>query len=191
MDASIGDPFVLASYASHQKASKGKQRQSLPHVYATYTPGPRDGYVTATAQGDGIHTLDVSDIHPVTSHTFGPSTLFAGPSVARCAEGTCSTYAVVAASSDVSADEAGRTIWKWDDDLSGSIPDASSSSTKRSVTARHENDAIVVCVEGEGPTTHVRILAVRNSGEIADVADQELPVASEFSERNWISDYLG
>ena len=59
MDASIGDPFVLAAYASQQKPSKGKQRQALPHVYATYTPGPRDGYVTATVQGDGIHTLDV------------------------------------------------------------------------------------------------------------------------------------
>ncbi|KAI4518997.1 hypothetical protein K525DRAFT_207165 [Schizophyllum commune Loenen D] len=251
MDASIGDPFVLATYASQQKPSKGKQRQALPHVYATYTSGPRDGYVTATAQGDGIHTLDVrtsrgrpvSEIHPVTSHTFGPSTLFAGPSVARCAEGTCSTYAVVAASSDISADEGGRTIWKWDDDLSGSIPDASSSSTKLSATVphlvstlhiiegcpstlfawspsghlslldndlkirttrnppsqkrtlvqaslfpskscvfvpsqvRHENDAIAVCLEGDGAATRARILAVRNDGDIVDVADLEVPVA--------------
>ncbi|KAL1757337.1 hypothetical protein FB107DRAFT_209680 [Schizophyllum commune] len=243
MDASIGDPFVLAAYASQQKPSKGKQRQALPHVYATYTPGPRDGYVTATVQGDGIHTLDVSEIHPVTSHTFGPSTLFAGPSVARCAEGTCSTYAVVAASSDISADEGGRTIWKWDDDLSGSIPDASSSSTKLSATVphlvstlhlieecpstlfawspsghlslldnelkmrttrnppsqkrtlvqaslfpakscvfvpsqiRHENDAIAMCLEGDGAATRARILAVRNDGDIADVADLEVPVA--------------
>ncbi|KAI5898052.1 uncharacterized protein SCHCODRAFT_02610985 [Schizophyllum commune H4-8] len=243
MDASIGDPFVLATYASQQKPSKGKQRQALPHVYATYTPGPRDGYVTATGQGDGIHTLDVSEIHPVTSHTFGPSTLFAGPSVARCAEGTCSTYTVVAASSDISADEGGRTIWKWEDDLSGSIPDASSSSTKLSATVphlvstlhvieecpstlfawspsghlslldndlkirttrnppsqrrtlvqaslfpskscgfvpsqvRHENDAIAVCLEGDGAATRARILAVRNDGDIADVADLEVSVA--------------
>ncbi|KAL1670671.1 hypothetical protein GGF50DRAFT_109105 [Schizophyllum commune] len=243
MDASIGDPFVLATYASQQKPSKGKQRQALPRVYATYTSGPRDGYVTATAQGDGIHTLDVSEIHPVTSHTFGPSTLFAGPSVARCAGSTCSTYAVVAASSDISADEGGRTIWKWDDDLSVSIPDASSSSTKLSATVphlvstlhiiedcpstlvawspsghlslldndlkirttrnppsqkrtlvqaslfpskpcvfvpsqvRHENDAIAVCLEGDGAATRARILAVRNDGDIADVADLEVPVA--------------
>lgn len=236
---------MLANYTAQQKSSKGKQRQQVSDVYATYTPGTRDGYVTATVQGDGIHTLDVSEIHPVAAHTFGPSTLFAGPSVARCTDGTCSTYAVVAASSDVTSEDAGRTIWKWDDDLSGSLPDSSSSSTKQSVTVphivscirvtdecpstllawspsghltllgndlkirttrdppsqrrvlvqsflvpskpcafvpsqvRHENDAIAICLEGDDRTTRARVLAVRDVGEVADVADLEISVPPE------------
>ena len=46
---------------------------------------------------------------------------------------------------------------------------------------RHENDAIAVCLEGDSAATRARILAVRNDGDIADVADLEVPVAPAVS----------
>ena len=46
---------------------------------------------------------------------------------------------------------------------------------------RHENDAIAVCLEGDGAATRARILAVRSGGDIADVADLEISAAPAVS----------
>ena len=65
MDATIGEPFLLSSYSISQRlpksAASGKARQTPSNVYATHDSGSRssDGYVTVTAQGDGVHVIDV------------------------------------------------------------------------------------------------------------------------------------
>jgi hypothetical protein len=69
MDATIGEPFLLSSYTISQRlqkaAASGKARQTPANVYATHEngSGSSDGYVTVTAQGDGIHVLDVGNEH--------------------------------------------------------------------------------------------------------------------------------
>jgi hypothetical protein len=65
MDASIGEPFLLASYGVTQrlqKSAKAGKSNLGANVYAShdkFASGSSDGYVTVTAQGDGVHVLDV------------------------------------------------------------------------------------------------------------------------------------
>jgi hypothetical protein len=62
MDATISEPFVLSSYSLSQRLPKSTAEAQTPsNVYATYDngSGSSDGYVTVTAQGDGVHVLDV------------------------------------------------------------------------------------------------------------------------------------
>jgi hypothetical protein len=64
MDASIGEPFHLASYGVAQRLQKSKTKSQRPtaSVFATHekiASGSKDGYVTVTSQGDGVHVLDV------------------------------------------------------------------------------------------------------------------------------------
>jgi hypothetical protein len=55
----FGEPFVLASYSASQKFVLSGSKE--PFVYAKYSKGTgrSDGYVTVTAQGDGVHVLNV------------------------------------------------------------------------------------------------------------------------------------
>jgi hypothetical protein len=59
---SIGDPFVLASYAL-PKASSSKQKETRrsEHLNVSYSSAgsSKDGYVSVTAQNDGVHVIDV------------------------------------------------------------------------------------------------------------------------------------
>ncbi|KAJ3517602.1 hypothetical protein NLJ89_g407 [Agrocybe chaxingu] len=79
-----------------------------------------DGYVTVAAQADGVHVLDVSDLHPVISHTLGPSTSFQCPPLSVASSSTrTTTYAIISTSTELSsAEESGRTLWAWEDDSS-------------------------------------------------------------------------
>ena len=64
---SISDPVPLTTY-SVSASSSGK---GLVSVFATHTPVPRkeDGWVTLTAQGDGIHIMDVRGAFYVVCHS--------------------------------------------------------------------------------------------------------------------------
>jgi len=61
MEASIGEPFALSSHAKSQRLPK--LAEGYPRVYATYTPGGSDGYVTAAVQGDGVHVYEVRSVN--------------------------------------------------------------------------------------------------------------------------------
>ncbi|KAJ7063545.1 hypothetical protein C8F01DRAFT_1133448 [Mycena amicta] len=113
MSASIGEPFHLASY-SIPRQTKSQKKQNLFAAHAS------KGYVTATVQGDGVHILDLATLHPVISHTLGPSTSFSCPSVSvlESYQNVLSTYSAIASSADVALDACGRTIWVWREDTS-------------------------------------------------------------------------
>ncbi|KAF7353680.1 hypothetical protein MVEN_01052900 [Mycena venus] len=152
MDASIGEPFHLASYGLAQRPQKSKaaaksQRPSA-HVFATHekiASGSRDGYVTVTAQGDGVHVLDLSTLHPVISHTLGPSTSFSCPSVTLgVAENICATYSAIASSTDLAADDCGRTVWMWRENLASPVGDRASQKKKAAVMP-HQISDIYAC----------------------------------------------
>ncbi|KAJ6606417.1 hypothetical protein DFH09DRAFT_8080 [Mycena vulgaris] len=155
MDASIGEPFLLASYAVAQRLQKSKaaaksQRMGAS-VYATHekiASGSSDGYVTVTAQGDGVHVLDLSTLHPVVSHTLGPSTSFSCPSVSLSVlegqQNICATYSAIASSADVTLEDSGRTIWVWRENLSSTIGDRASQK-KKAVVMPHPIFEIYPC----------------------------------------------
>ncbi|TFK28968.1 hypothetical protein FA15DRAFT_664615 [Coprinopsis marcescibilis] len=115
---SIEEPFQLANYTS---SFRWKEKKStLDHVYVSQLSGPlsksrREGFVTVSAQGDGVHIVDISTLHPLVSHTLGPSASFSCPSLTTEAEeNQYITYAVIESSSEsTSTKDSGRVIWKW------------------------------------------------------------------------------
>ena len=139
MVAAIGEPFLLSHYDSHRKDSSTSPRQA---VYVTHERSSgskaKDGCVTITVQGDGVHIFDVtsfqflrmhkykplnstqlSHLHVAGSYTLGPSTTYAGPSVSRIITENGARlrriYAVIEESPGVRNEHHGRTIWMWDD----------------------------------------------------------------------------
>ncbi|KAJ7460953.1 hypothetical protein B0H11DRAFT_2315486 [Mycena galericulata] len=180
MDATVGEPFLLASYGVAQRLQKskaaGKSQSSSAHLYATHekiASGSSDGYATVTAQGDGVHVLDLSTLHPVISHTLGPSTSFSCPSVTIGLEGqqnVCTTYAAISSSPDVSKEGCGRTIWSWRENLS-SIGDRASQKKKAAVMPHHISE-IYAC-----NGIHQRLLVLSPTGDLT-VVDEDLTVRS-------------
>ena len=90
MDASIGEPFLLASYAVAHRLQKSKatpkSQRAGASVYATHektASGSSDGYVTVTVQGDGVHVLDVCSSCFCPSLTFSFSSQALNPSPSR------------------------------------------------------------------------------------------------------------
>ncbi|KAJ7168244.1 hypothetical protein C8R43DRAFT_144266 [Mycena crocata] len=153
MDAGIGEPFHLASYGVAQRPrklkSKGTSKAQHPvaNLYATHekiASGSSDGYVTVTAQGDGVHVLDVSTLHPVISHTLGPSTSFSCPSVSLSIphgqENSCATYSAIASSANVALEDCGRTIWVWHENLSSTSGDRASQKKKAAVMPHYVSE---------------------------------------------------
>lgn len=69
--------------------------------------------------------VQISTLHPVISHTLGPSTTFACPAITYHAQDDdiCDIYAAIAASSDIPVEECGRTIWTWRQKMSGRLED--------------------------------------------------------------------
>ena len=62
MSRSIGDPYLLSSYGLPKTPKRSASTSDMrPRVYATHgqTSSSHDGYVTVTAQADGVHILDV------------------------------------------------------------------------------------------------------------------------------------
>ena len=93
----------------------------------------------------------MSTLHPVASHILGPSTTFSCPAVTQKAvQGTdhiFTTYAAVEGSSDLSAENSGRTIWMWRENLSSSLTERASQK-KTSAVVRHS-------LHSYSPKTHL------------------------------------
>jgi hypothetical protein len=74
--------------------------------------------------------MQVSTLHPVASHTLGPSTTFSCPAVTQNTvqggDNIFTTYAAVEGSSDLSTEDSGRTIWMWRENLSSSLAERAS-----------------------------------------------------------------
>ncbi|KAJ7915522.1 hypothetical protein B0H13DRAFT_2454868 [Mycena leptocephala] len=137
--------MYLGEVGSSSKIQAGR-KVSAPaaNVFAThekFASGSSDGYVTVTAQGDGVHVLDLSTLHPVISHTLGPSTSFSCPSVTLSViegqQNIYTTYSAIASSADVTLEECGRTIWAWRENLSSPIGDRASQKKKAAVMPHH------------------------------------------------------
>ncbi|GLB34213.1 hypothetical protein LshimejAT787_0110970 [Lyophyllum shimeji] len=183
VSASIGEPFVLSTYGTSQQLAKSgagsKKKRARADVFASHekAPGSSDGYATLTAQADGVHVLNISTLHPVISHTLGPSTTFCCPAITRNtqhgADNICTTYAAIDTSSDISAEESGRTIWMWRENLSSRLEDRASQK-KKSVLIPHQISGLYTC--DEVPT---RILAQSPEGDVT-VLDADLDVKNTW-----------
>ncbi|KAJ7273087.1 hypothetical protein C8J57DRAFT_1128769 [Mycena rebaudengoi] len=183
MDASIGEPFLLASYGVTQrlqKSAKAGKSNLGANVYASHDKfaSGSDGYVTVTAQGDGVHVLDLSTLHPVISHTLGPSTGFSCPSltlsVLEGEDNVYSTYAAISSSADVIQEDCGRTIWLWRENLSSTIGDRASQKKKASVMP-HQISGIYAC---DGLPR--RLLVFSPGGDVT-VIDTDLKIQSTLA----------
>nr|GAT53704.1 predicted protein [Mycena chlorophos] len=137
----IAEPIHVASYPI-SRPRKSPKRQN---IFATHEKVASEGYITTTVQGDGVHVLDLATLHPVISHTLGPSTSFSCPSVsvADSQKNVCTTYSVVASSADVELDACGRTIWVWREDTSST--DRSSQKKKAAVVIPHTVTDLYAC----------------------------------------------
>ncbi|KAH6902835.1 hypothetical protein BKA70DRAFT_1374288 [Coprinopsis sp. MPI-PUGE-AT-0042] len=165
---SVEDPFQLSSYTSSSRW-KGK-KSSLDHVYITQlnsslSKSRKEGYVTVATQADGVHLVDISTLHPLVSHTLGPSTSFSCPAITlETAADHYATYAVINSSPDLaSADEAGRVVWKWDQ-KPGSVSSMTESQKRPSkaiISPPHRIHSL-----HSDPSLSNRILAFSTSGEI-------------------------
>ncbi|KAH9965838.1 hypothetical protein BC827DRAFT_1264927 [Russula dissimulans] len=120
MVAAIGEPFLLSNYDNHLRDSTVAPHKGIfvTHERSTVSKA-KEGIATVTVHGDGVHVLDVSDLHVVGSYTLGPSTTFAGPSVSRIvAENGARSrriYAAIDQSPGVRNQDTGQTVWMWDD----------------------------------------------------------------------------
>ncbi|KAJ7090344.1 hypothetical protein B0H15DRAFT_930478 [Mycena belliarum] len=178
MDASVGEPFLLASYAVPQRLQNSRTAKESPRasIFATHgktASGSSDGYVTVSAQGDGVHVLDLSTLHPIISHTLGPSTSFACPSVSLSIQegqqNVFATYSAIASSAEVTSEDCGRTIWLWRENLSSTLGDRPSQK-KRAVTIPHPISEIYPCND-----LSPRLLVMSPAGDIT-VLDANLKI---------------
>ncbi|KAK1220702.1 hypothetical protein PQX77_016528 [Marasmius sp. AFHP31] len=152
-ECSIGESFTLSSYTIPQRLSKsGKLPSTSADVYATHhkAGGGSEGYVTVAAQGDGVHVLELSTLHPIISHTLGPSTTYCCAPVSRNVwsgnDRICTTYTGIASSSDIDNEHSNRTIWSWSENLSGSIADRASQK-KKATSLSHSLLGLYTCDE--------------------------------------------
>ncbi|KAJ3806808.1 hypothetical protein F5876DRAFT_80319 [Lentinula aff. lateritia] len=167
MEASLGEPFLLSSYTTTNKVSKSsKLSGSLPSIFASHqgTGGSSDGHITVAAQGDGVHVLDLSTLHPIISHTLGPTITFSCPSVTRSelqsANFVCTTYAAISSSPDISEEEKDHTIWMWKEGLSSSVADRAAQ-RKKAVVLPHSISGLYI--ESELPS---RVLVTSSQGDL-------------------------
>ncbi|RDB20161.1 hypothetical protein Hypma_012958 [Hypsizygus marmoreus] len=181
----INEPFVLSTYGTSTQLSKlasgSKKQRSTASIFASHekASGSSDGYATITAQADGIHVLDVSTLHPVISHTLGPSTTFSCAAVTRnTVQGTdqiCTTYAAIETSSDIGEDESGRTIWMWRENLSGPLEDRAAQK-KRSALISHQISGLYTC--DDLPS---RLLAESSTADLT-ILDADLNVKNTWTQ---------
>ncbi|KAE9407182.1 hypothetical protein BT96DRAFT_874785 [Gymnopus androsaceus JB14] len=174
MEASVGEPFVLSSYSTTKKTSKSASIFASHHKAG----GISEGYVTVAAQGDGIHVLDLSTLHPVISHTLGPTTAFSCPSVTlselQGADHICTTYAGIS-----SEDEYDRTVWMWKENLSSSVADRAVQK-KKAVTLPHAVSGLYISEELPS-----RVLITSSQGDVT-VLHADLQVQATHSSKSQV-----
>ncbi|THH11741.1 hypothetical protein EW145_g480 [Phellinidium pouzarii] len=181
MSATVVDPFLLASYPfpSDKKTSTRKPVVSndYPHIFASHSAVPKreDGQVTLAVHGDGIHVFDLADLHPVSSHTLGPSTRFASaPATLVTSEDGKSfrrTYVAIQEAQDIGAQDAGKVIWSWKEEINGEI---GSSQDKNSCILAHDAAYILV------PQNLNSVITVSRNGRLT-FADLDLNMLKSWS----------
>ncbi|KAF8165883.1 hypothetical protein B0H34DRAFT_254615 [Crassisporium funariophilum] len=171
----IDEPFVLASYTS---SFRGKSVQRP--LYATSyrkTGSNADGYVTVAAQADGVHILDVSTLHPIISHTLGPSASFACPPITlpTSSKNISTTYAILSTSTEFSSpEEGGRTLWMWQDDETLAAKEKQKAKHSKNVLSPQQfAHAIYSCDELAD-----RIILLSTTGEVSVIDAQSLDIKS-------------
>ncbi|KAG1891199.1 hypothetical protein F4604DRAFT_1989301, partial [Suillus subluteus] len=140
-------------------------------TYASYS---RDflGHATVTVQAEGIHIIDLSELHTVASHTCGSNVTFSGPASSRCTledDGRiCTTYALVSSAPEVAVKNRDRTVWIMKQKILGGTL---GKSDKREIVLPHE----VAHIYSDDKSS--KILLVSSTGDIS-VADNELNIQS-------------
>ncbi|KAG2078131.1 hypothetical protein BDR04DRAFT_1226911 [Suillus decipiens] len=168
MSSLIGEPFQVSSYPVPTKTRHAKIHNSK---YASYN---RDfpGHATVTVQAEGIHIVDLSELHTVASHTCGSNVVFSGPATSRCTledDGrTCTTYALVSSAPEIDVKNRDRTVWIMKQKILGGT---SGKNDKREIVLPHE----VVHIYSDDKSS--KILLVSSAGDIS-VADYELNIQS-------------
>ncbi|KIO12389.1 hypothetical protein M404DRAFT_675144 [Pisolithus tinctorius Marx 270] len=119
MSSSIGEPFQL--YSTNTSAKKLSLNSRL--VYTTYNPRFRR-HATLTIQGDGIHVVDVENLHSVVSHSVGDHVSFSAPAFTRSVVEDNNirfsiTYAVIKQAPEIVKADRERTIWIMKQTLAG------------------------------------------------------------------------
>ncbi|TFY66636.1 hypothetical protein EVG20_g4452 [Dentipellis fragilis] len=170
MSAALGDPFLLSSYDVSKRFASSSSSHS--NVYVTHHRARAgEGYATIAVHGDGVHVLDVSDMHLVHSYALGPSTSFACPAVSRTHAqnelNVWTTYAAIQDAPELKPEEKGKTIWAWNETLSG---ETSGKSQKTSVVMPHRVAKILYAEELPS-----RVILVSPEGDLT-LADEELHV---------------
>ncbi|KAK0461635.1 uncharacterized protein EV420DRAFT_1639932 [Desarmillaria tabescens] len=183
MESSIQEPFSLSTYATSRRLQKKSQKGGKSSVYASHTTtsAGSDGYVTVAAQGDGVHILDVSTMHPIVSHTLGPATSFSCPSISYCsldgAGPVYTTHAAIASSSDLSKEEENKTIWTWKDDPSTNLAE---SKKKSSLANRYLmiflGFSVLLLIESCDGNTRARAFSVGEDRTLTDVGSSAIPI---------------
>ncbi|KAG1905904.1 uncharacterized protein F5891DRAFT_1274949 [Suillus fuscotomentosus] len=168
MSSLIGEPFQVSSYPVPTKIRHEKVHNP---TYASYG---RDfpGHATVTVQAEGIHIVDLSELHTVASHTCGSNVAFSGPASSRCTleddERICTTYALVSSAPEVAVKNRDRTVWIVKQKILGGT---SGKSDKREIVLPHE----VARIYSDNKSSN--ILLVSSTGDIS-VADDELNIQS-------------
>ncbi|KAI0307076.1 hypothetical protein B0F90DRAFT_1684935 [Multifurca ochricompacta] len=146
MGAAIGEPFLLSNYGTSSSSASVHRNIFVTHERSN-SSSKKEGFATVTVNGDGVHILNVSDLHITSSYTFGPSTTFAGPAVSCLLmdDGTKfrRVYAIIEQSPGVKTEDHGRTVWMWDETQT---PDSNerAQEKKSSIAASHRVSRIYV-----------------------------------------------
>ncbi|KAG1756596.1 uncharacterized protein EDB91DRAFT_1093491 [Suillus paluster] len=168
MSSSIGEPFQVSSYPVPTKRTHEKVHHP---TYVSYSYN-FSRHATVTVQAEGIHIVDLSELHTVVSHTCGSNVTFSGPASSRCTSEDggriCTTYAVVSSAPEVAVKNRDRTVWIMKQKMSGG---ALGKSEKREIVMPHE----VARIYSDDQTSN--ILLVSSTGDVS-VADDELNIMS-------------
>lgn len=168
MSSLIGEPFQALSYPV---PTKTRHEAVNNHTYASYS---RDfpSHATVTVQAEGLHIVDLSELHTVASHTCGSNVTFSGPASSRWTpedDGRiCTTYALVSSAPEVAVKNRDRTVWIMKQKILGGTL---GKSDKREIVLPHEVARIYLDDKSS------KILLVSSTGDIS-VADDELNIQS-------------
>ncbi|TFK94274.1 hypothetical protein K466DRAFT_476809 [Polyporus arcularius HHB13444] len=179
--ATVSEPFLLSSYP---ESSAYKKRKATPLYVSLPSGSDADPFVAVAVQGDGVHVLDTSTLHPAASHTLGPSTSFSCPPAMRTSQAkggirTCTTYAVLESGPDVQLEGKGKTVLAWEEHLAGGMSTSTESEKKKRVaTAPH---AVAHIYAPDYLPSY--IVLVSATGEVS-VADEELQVQRTCTPHN-------
>ncbi|KAG2157287.1 hypothetical protein DEU56DRAFT_12959 [Suillus clintonianus] len=171
MSSLIGEPFQVSSYSVPTKTRHEKAHNPTCVSYS------RDfsGHATVTVQAEGIHIVDLSELHTVASHTCGSNVTFSGPASSRCTPEDggriCTTYAVISSAPEVAVKNRNRTVWIMKQKISGGTL---GKSDKREIVVPHQ----VARIYSDDKSSN--IILVSSAGDIS-VADDELNIQSTLT----------